>query len=90
MVKISNNVNVWIMEWFISNSNTNRKEIDENLTNNYFENGWIDSFKFIKFISDIEDYFKITFSNDEFQNRDFATIKGLGRIIESKIGKRDE
>jgi acyl carrier protein len=90
MLKTLNNVNVWLIKWFVSNSNTSEEEIKKNLMNNYFENGWIDSFKFIKFIADIEDFFKVTFSNDEFQNRNFATIYGLTKIIKSKIKKRDE
>ena len=45
----------------------------------------IDSFKFISFITEIENFFKIKFSNDEFQNRDFASIEGLSKILSEKI-----
>jgi len=75
----------WIMSWFEKNADLSREEIEKNLSSNYLSKGWIDSFKFISFISDIEKKFEISFSNDEFQNRMFATIDGLTEIIAKKI-----
>jgi acyl carrier protein len=75
----------WIIEWVSTNSNVSKSKIVENTNANYFERQWLDSFTFINFITDIEKEFKISFSNEEFQNRDFATIDGLIKIIESKI-----
>ena len=74
----------WIIQWFVNNSNLSENEINENLEENYLIKGWIDSLKFISFISDIENEFKISFSNDEFQNRKFATVNGIVKIIEEK------
>jgi acyl carrier protein len=74
----------WIIQWFVNNSNLEENEINENLEENYLIKGWIDSLKFISFISDIENEFKISFSNDEFQNRKFATVNGIVKIIEEK------
>ena len=54
------------------------------LSENYFKNGWLDSLKFIELINDVEQEFEILFSNDEFQNRKFATINGLREIITGK------
>jgi len=88
MANPSNNINVWIINWFVNNSNLDKKEIKEKSHTSYLENGWIDSFKFINFISDIEEHFGITFSNDEFQNRSFSTIDGLMKIIQSKINEK--
>jgi acyl carrier protein len=78
-------INDWIIEWISTNSNVSKSKIVENTNANYFERQWLDSFTFINFITDIEKEFKISFSNEEFQNRDFATIDGLIKIIESKI-----
>jgi acyl carrier protein len=78
-------INDWIIEWVSTNSNVSKSKIVENTNANYFERQWLDSFTFINFITDIEKEFKISFSNEEFQNRDFATIDGLIKIIESKI-----
>lgn len=78
----------WIVKWFSDNTNLVENEIIANLDENYLTNGWIDSLKFISFISDIENGFKIIFSNDEFQNRTFATINGLVQIIEEKLNEQ--
>jgi len=58
------------------------------LKENYFENGWIDSLKFIELITQIEEKFGIRFSNDEFLDRKFSTIEGLTKIIERKNEKK--
>ncbi|MEW6044789.1 MAG: hypothetical protein AB1608_11055 [Thermoproteota archaeon] len=82
------NLESWIIKWFSENATLEENEIISNLEENYLIKGWIDSLKFISFISDIENEFKISFSNDEFQNRKFATIKGLTKIIEEKINEK--
>lgn len=78
----------WLISWFEKNSGLEPGEIEKNTDVNYFEKGWIDSFKFISFINDIENEFKIKFSNEEFQNRNFSTINGLADIIRGKIHGR--
>ncbi len=75
----------WIVEWFEENTTTNREFIVKNSGEDYFAGGWIDSFKFIKFISDIEQKFGISFSNEEFQDKTFSTIDGLSIIIKRKM-----
>ena len=57
----------------------------KDISENYFNIGWIDSFKFMSLISDIEDNYNIEFSNEEFQNRDFASVQGLTEIINKKL-----
>ena len=79
------NVTDWLIEWFIKNSHIERSEIENNLSENYLSKGWIDSLKFITFVSDIESNFSISFSNDEFQNKSFPLIVGLAKIIQKKI-----
>ncbi len=81
-----NNINEWVINWFVENSDAEEEDIKPNIENNYFESGWIDSFEFMNLISDIEDEFEIEFSNDEFQNRDFATINGLIKILKGRMG----
>lgn len=80
-------VKEWLINWFEKNSDLNLDEIVNNVNEDYLAKGWIDSFKFISFITEIESKFKITFSNEEFQNMDFSTIEGLAGIIEAKIEK---
>lgn len=74
----------WLVEWFCKNTDATKETIETNIEKNYFEMQWIDSFSFINFITDLEDKYPISFSNDEFQNRDFATISGLAKIIKDK------
>lgn len=78
-------VKTWIIEWLNENTVVKEDEIKSGLHDNYFEKGWIDSFQFISFISDIEERFNFNFSNDEFQDRNFSTVEGLVKIIEEKI-----
>jgi acyl carrier protein len=71
----------WVINWFEEKAGIEKDEILKKIKENYLELGWIDSLKFISFITDIEETFKIRFSNDIFQDRDFSTIKGLSKII---------
>jgi len=82
---MTSNIFNWILEWFEKNSTVTKEEFMNYVGDNYFEKGWIDSFKFIEFISSIEQQFNISFSNAEFQERDFSTISGLIKIIQRKL-----
>jgi len=75
----------WISEWFEKNTTVAKEEFMSGIGDSYFEKGWIDSFKFIEFISSLEQYFDISFSNDEFQDRNFSTINGLTKIVQRKL-----
>lgn len=79
---------IWLINWFEKNSLSSNANIKNNLEQNYFENGWIDSLKFIELVTQIEEEFCIRFSNDEFQSRKFSTIEGLTNIIERKNAKK--
>lgn len=81
------NVKEWLIAWFEKNSDLTKGEIENNVSDDYLAKGWIDSFKFVAFVTEIEEEFKITFSTDEFQNRAFATLEGLDKIIEARIEK---
>lgn len=75
---------LWLINWFVKNVGLSSEEIATKTKENYFGLGWIDSLKFITFILEIEQEFKIHFSNEEFQDRDFATLEGLSRFISKK------
>jgi len=77
-------VTQWLLEWFTKNSGIQDFSL-EIYKDNYLEKGWIDSIAFITLISNIEDAFKIRFSNNEFQDRSFATIEGLSQHIFNRI-----
>jgi len=74
----------WLEDWFVSNGNVSKEDIQAHLNDNYFEMGYIDSFGFIMLISKIEEELGIRFENDQFQNRSFSTINGLAKCMEKK------
>lgn len=79
----------WIINWLEDNADIGKDEILKKNEENYLELGWIDSLKFISFITDIEETFKIRFSNDVFQDRDFSTVKGLSKIINGYLNEQN-
>ena len=83
------NIEQWLVAWFEKNSNVPKEAILNKIDANYFEEAWIDSFKFVSFIMEMEDSFNIKFSNDEFQDRGFSTITGLTKIIRKRLDDRD-
>lgn len=74
----------FIINWFSGNSTMSRKEIENNMSINYFEEGLVDSFTFMELITACEENFDIQFSNEDFQNDDIFTIQGLVQILEKK------
>lgn len=75
----------WLVEWFENNSMIEATEIRKKITSSYFEEGLIDSFIFIRLISDIEEKYHIEFNNEQFEDRSFSTVEGLAEIIERSI-----
>ncbi len=74
----------WIIEWFASHSAIDKETLAAKSDANYFEAEFIDSFNFIFLVGDIEEHFKIKFTNDQFVDRSFATIDGLTAIIDAQ------
>ena len=74
-----------IIEWFCSKTGTEAEIITNNSSKNYFEEKWLDSLTFLEFVVFLENRFNVHFSNDEFQDKKFATIDGLTEIIERKL-----
>lgn len=72
----------WLIEWFESNATVDRATLEKNLDVNYLDAGYIDSFVFISLIGDIEEKFGISFNNEQFMDRSFATINGLAEILD--------
>lgn len=75
----------WLISWFESNANVDRETLEQNLDVNYLDAGYIDSFVFISLIGDIEDEFEINFDNEQFIDRNFATINGLAEILDEMV-----
>lgn len=80
-----NDVKKWLVDYIAANCGRTTAEIMENLDENYFLAGYIDSFQFINMVADIEEKFAIEFANEQFEDRSFSTVNGLARIIEGLI-----
>ncbi len=60
--------------------------LDDNaLDQNIFESGWIDSFSTILLVEDLELEFGIQFAEEHFQDRRFATIRGIAEIVSELV-----
>jgi len=74
----------WLIDWFSKKDKFNPN--DKNMLNaNYFELDIIDSLEVIFMIEAIEKEFGISFTQDDFQNRQFATVLGLSAIIDKHL-----
>ena len=80
----------WLIQWFVDNANGDEKTLRENMAENYFDKGFIDSFTFISLIAEIEENFQIEFDNEQFADRSFATVAGLAQMIEKLRGKHGQ
>lgn len=75
----------WLINWFEEMATVDRETLEANLDVNYLDAGYIDSFVFISLIGDIEDEFGISFDNEQFMDRSFATINGLAKILDEMV-----
>ena len=75
----------WLVKWFVENGRCTEEEIKNHMEENYFLQGYIDSFKFIILLDDINSEFGVTFENDRFQDRSFSTVKGLADAISEEL-----
>ena len=77
-------IKIWLVQWFSNKSAISSEKVMEMSQDNYFESGLVDSFVFITMLSDIEEKYGVSFSNDDFLDRSFATIDGLVCMINKK------
>lgn len=85
MMGMEEEIESWLISWFEKNAGMESMDLEGKMGANYLSSGWIDSFKFMEFVNDIEERYGIRFSNEEFQDRSFSTLRGLARIIAGKI-----
>ena len=71
-----------MVSWFQGrDSSGDATSLEEQLDDNYFELGLINSLDIIELISDMEDHFEISFTERHFQDRRFSSIAGLSDLI---------
>ena len=71
----------WLTTWFAERSDGSAPKPEDN----FFEAEVIDSFEIITLIEEIEETYLIQFTNEDFQDRRFSSIKGLSEIVKEKL-----
>ena len=71
----------WLLEWIGEHGRMPDLPHEKLLTANYVDGGWIDSFTIISLIEESEAKFSMRYSQDNFQDPRFMTIRGLAEII---------
>lgn len=77
-------VKEWLIDWFAKHSSLDAEGIEAVSKDNYMEKGIIDSFSFVMLLSDVDDEYGISFTNEDFLNPDFMNIDGLAKLIEER------
>lgn len=73
---------------FILGTLQKKYDIDKSVdldTFNYVESGYVDSIGIIQFVTEIEDHFGVTFSDEELASPSFQVTGQLIKLIESKL-----
>lgn len=76
----------WVIDFFVKNGNS-KDELQAHLDENFFDLGYIDSFTFIMLMSAVEEAFGLSFDNERFQDRSFATIRGFAKALAEDTNK---
>ncbi len=76
----------YVINWFKERCGED-SDIEMHLEDNYITIELIDSFGFLDLISNCEEKFGISFSDDDFATDDIFTIKGLISLISKQIGE---
>ena len=79
------NLRVWIIDWFSENGKIDKLEVEERMDENYVESGLIDSFAFIALVAAIEEEFKISFTEEDFESESLLSINGIISIVERRL-----
>ena len=72
----------WLLEWFRGHGSLPALSLEQLLTANYIQDGWIDSFTIISLIEESERTFSIRYNHEHFQEPRFMTVSGLAQIID--------
>ena len=77
----SHDISEYLLNFFLKSHPTETIDFDEN----FYHQGLIDSFSIIELIESLESEFNIQFSQQDFMDEKFPTIRGLSEIIHDKI-----
>lgn len=68
----------WLLAWFLENVDT---AMETKWDNNYVEIGIIDSFQFLGLVADVENFFGITFAEEDLMDEAILTARGIAEKI---------
>ena len=85
MSKINKNIENSFLKIFKKHSSIryNKNFIEKKIL--YLEEGYIDSFSLISFVEEVENKFKIKFSNKDKVSKKFKTLDGVLEIIKTNL-----
>jgi acyl carrier protein len=72
-----NDTESWLLEYLRISPNGG-----EELTENYFERGVIDSLGIVQLVVEIEERFGIRLESGHLQDQRFCTVRGLAQIVD--------
>lgn len=67
----------WLKKWFQDNTGV----LIENVSNDFFAEGWLDSFKTLQLITQIEKELDIQLSDAALSDPRFSNLTGLSEIL---------
>jgi acyl carrier protein len=76
-------ISEYLLNFFLKSHPTENIDFDEN----FYHQGLIDSFGIIELIELLENEFNIQFSQQDFMDEKFPTIRGLSEIIHDKTSE---
>lgn len=79
----------WLCDWFVSRQKIKgdarqQKHVD------YFEAALLTSLEVIEFVSDIEERFGVSFSEEDFHDPRFVTIAGVAELVAEHSAQTSE
>jgi len=73
-------VQEWLQKWFAGRGKMGQGS-QPNLLVDYFAAGWLTSMEIVEFVTEIEQQFRMQFSEADLQDARFVTISGLSELI---------
>ena len=70
----------WLCDWFLSRKKI-KGDARQHIHVDYFEAALLTSLEVIEFVSEIEERFGVSFSEEDFHDPRFVTIAGLAELV---------
>src|SRR5277367_2432539 len=78
--QVKDEVCQWLCDWFVSRQKI-KGDARQQIHADYFEAGLLTSLEVIEFVSEIEERFGVSFSEQDFHDPRFVTIAGLAELV---------